>query len=90
MCDFSHFPVTITVVRCKLTTDANDVVGAIHPKAMPVILTKPEEIETWMTSPVEEALKLQRPLYPRSDIRADIFKCPLGAIRWGNRPAACE
>jgi putative SOS response-associated peptidase YedK len=25
-----------------LTTDANKVVGAIHPKAMPVILTKPE------------------------------------------------
>jgi putative SOS response-associated peptidase YedK len=29
---------------------------------MPVILTRPEEIETWMTAPAEEALKLQRPL----------------------------
>jgi putative SOS response-associated peptidase YedK len=25
------------------------------------ILTQPEEIETWMTAPAEEALKLQRP-----------------------------
>jgi putative SOS response-associated peptidase YedK len=45
-----------------LTAEANDVVGAIHPKAMPVILTTPEEIESWMTAPAEEALKLQRPL----------------------------
>jgi putative SOS response-associated peptidase YedK len=45
-----------------LTTDANDVVGAVHPKAMPVILTTPAEIEQWMTAPAEEALKLQRPL----------------------------
>ncbi|PIT03888.1 hypothetical protein TSA1_26270 [Bradyrhizobium nitroreducens] len=45
-----------------LTTDPNDVVGPIHPKAMPVILTEPEEIETWLTAPAEEALKLQRPL----------------------------
>jgi putative SOS response-associated peptidase YedK len=27
---------------------------------MPVILTTPEEVETWMTAPAEEALKLQR------------------------------
>jgi putative SOS response-associated peptidase YedK len=45
-----------------LTTDANKVVGAIHPKAMPVILTKPKEFDTWMAAPPEEALKLQRPL----------------------------
>ena len=45
-----------------LTTEPNDDVGAIHPKAMPVILTTPEEVETWMTAPPEEALKLQRPL----------------------------
>jgi putative SOS response-associated peptidase YedK len=29
---------------------------------MPVILTSPEDFETWMTAPAEEALKLQRPL----------------------------
>ena len=45
-----------------LTTDANVEAGAIHPKAMPVILTTEIEIETWMTAPAEEALKLQRPL----------------------------
>jgi putative SOS response-associated peptidase YedK len=45
-----------------LTTDANAEVGAIHPKAMPVILTTAEEIETWMTATAPEALKLQRPL----------------------------
>lgn len=45
-----------------LTTEPNAEVGAIHPKAMPVILTAPAEIETWLTAPVEEALKLQRPL----------------------------
>ena len=45
-----------------LTTQPNNVVGAIHPKAMPVILTKPEEIDLWMTAPIGDALKLQRPL----------------------------
>ena len=34
-----------------LTTEPNAEVGAIHPKAMPVILTTPEEVETWMTAP---------------------------------------
>ena len=45
-----------------LTTEPNDVVRPVHRTAMPVILTTPEEIETWMTAPAEEALKLQRPL----------------------------
>ncbi len=45
-----------------LTTDANAEVGAVHPKAMPVILTTPAKIEQWMTASVEDALKLQRPL----------------------------
>jgi hypothetical protein len=60
-----------------LTTDANKVVGAIHPKAMPVILTKPEEFDTWMAAPPKEALKLQR----RLSIVARGEKEDLGGLR---------
>ncbi|SDR63444.1 Putative SOS response-associated peptidase YedK [Rhizobiales bacterium GAS113] len=45
-----------------LTTEPNAEVAPIHPKAMPVILTTAEEIETWLTAPVPKALNLQRPL----------------------------
>ena len=45
-----------------LTTDANAEVGAIHPKAMPVILTRPYDVERWLNALWEEASKLQRPL----------------------------
>ena len=44
------------------TTDANAVVRPVHSKAMPVILITAAERETWLTAPVEKALKLQRPL----------------------------
>ena len=37
-------------------------VGPIHPTAMPVILTTPEECDAWMSAPPAEALALQRPL----------------------------
>ncbi len=45
-----------------LTTEPNAEVGAVHPKAMPVILTTPEEGDAQMSAPPGEALALQRPL----------------------------
>lgn len=45
-----------------LTTDPNKDVKPIHSKAMPVVLTEPEEWETWLTAPTEKVLKLHRPL----------------------------
>ena len=45
-----------------LTTEANAVVAPIHPKAMPVILTTPEEVNLWLLADAPKALELQRPL----------------------------
>ncbi|RKR02694.1 SOS response-associated peptidase [Maricaulis maris] len=44
-----------------LTCEPNDVVAPIHPKAMPVILTDPEDCRAWLAGG-EGSLALQRPL----------------------------
>ncbi|TGD45343.1 hypothetical protein EEB11_01980 [Pseudotabrizicola sediminis] len=45
-----------------LTCMPNAEVGAVHPKAMPAILTEPAAWEIWLSAPFEIAAKLQRPL----------------------------
>jgi putative SOS response-associated peptidase YedK len=50
-----------------LTCNPNGVVGPIHPKAMPVLLATPDEMDTWLEAPWEIAQELQRPL-PDADM----------------------
>lgn len=51
-----------------LTTDANDVVRPIHPKAMPVVLRNEDEVETWLTAGWAEASALQTRILPNEDL----------------------
>lgn len=52
-----------------LTCEPNAVVAPFHQKAMPVLLTEPQEIEIWLTADWSEAKALQRPLPDESLIR---------------------
>lgn len=45
-----------------LTCEPNAQVRPVHPKAMPVILTRPDDWRLWLTAPTADALTLQRPL----------------------------
>lgn len=45
-----------------LTCPPNREVERVHPKAMPVILTRPDEWAQWLGAPITRALELQRPL----------------------------
>ncbi|RVC73126.1 SOS response-associated peptidase, partial [Mesorhizobium sp. M4A.F.Ca.ET.022.05.2.1] len=68
-----------------LTTRPNALIAPIHEKAMPVILTTPEETETWLTAPWPEARKLQR---PAPDDALVIVEKPATQIKFPAEPPA--
>ena len=53
---------TVDDLFAFLTTDPNAEVAAVHPKAMPVILTEPADWALWLHAPWPDAAALQRAL----------------------------
>ena len=51
-----------TLAMAFLTTEPNEIVAPIHPKAQPVLLTSPDEFDLWLNGDEEEARSLQRPI----------------------------
>ncbi|AXC49492.1 SOS response-associated peptidase [Paracoccus suum] len=62
---------TVDDLYAFLTTAPNAEVAAVHPKAMPVILTDPQDCEDWLTLPWPDARQLQRPLPDHSLVEVD-------------------
>jgi putative SOS response-associated peptidase YedK len=66
-----------------LTTAPNDIVGPVHAKAMPVILSNEDEWDAWLTAPVEDALEMQQPAPPDSLVIVPVEEAPPAAPKQG-------
>jgi putative SOS response-associated peptidase YedK len=57
-------PVVELDVYAFMTTTPNALVATVNHERMPVLLTRPEEFETWMRAPAQEAMSLAREFPP--------------------------
>lgn len=55
-----------------LTCAPNEVVGRVHPKAMPVMLIRPDEAALWLSGDAAQAAALQRPLADEAMMEIEI------------------
>ena len=62
-----------------LTCAANELVGRVHPKAMPVILDTPGEAARWLSVGGEEAAAMQCPL--ANEAMQEIEAVDVGAVQ---------